>query len=544
LRHKLFYKTSQMLALVMILSTLVPALSYAATLGITGATYDKVTGKVSATVYSDTYAAGPDEVFLNISGDNHSPWKSAGSATYATYSWYDNVTHATYFNFSYTVTSGVYNAVYLQAAYQGSVSDEVYVRDSHNYGNPGSCCTFGGGGGYGWPSDSDGSITVGADGSVNADDLAKAYQAAKSVVLKLNGDFALIPAAGLLDAVKLDGAMLKVVSDNGAYLLPLSVFKLDNLAKKLGIEVKDLKIKVTIAKVTGAAAAAVSSALNSLAGTSLANPVDFSVTAVGADGKTAEVDFGNTYVARQLKLTGDVDPSSTTGLVWDETRKTLSFVPGTFEKVDGTTVATLWRNSSSIYTVASFHKSFTDVKGHWAQSYVELLANKLVVDGVTDTTFEPDRSITRGEFAALVVRSLGLKTDVGAATSFSDVTSSDWYAGVVAAAAQAGIIDGYEDGTFRPDRQITREELAAMVVRAMNYVGQDTNVSTSEQASLLAKFTDADQIVWGQKELAAAVKAGIVDGMTDTTLGSNLQATRAQSAVMLKRFLSKAGWIN
>jgi N-acetylmuramoyl-L-alanine amidase len=543
LRHKLFYKTSQMLALVMILSTLVPVLSYAATLGITGATYDKATGKVSATVYSDTYTAGPDEVLLNISGDDHSPWHSVGSATYATYSWYDNVTNATYFNFSYTVTPGVYNAVYLQAAYKGAVSDEVYVRDSHNYGNPGSCCTSGGGG-YGWPSDSDGSITVNADGSVNADDLAQAYQTTNSVVLKLNGDFALIPAAGLLDAVKLNGAMLKVVSDNGAYLLPLSVFKLDDLANQLGTEVKDLKIKVTIAKVTGDAAAAVSSELKSLGGTSLADPVDFSVIAVGADGKTAEVDFGKTYVARQLKLSGDVDPSSATGLVWDETKKQLSFVPSTFEKDDGTTVATLWRNSSSIYTVASFHKSFTDVQGHWAQSYVELLANKLVVDGVTDTTFEPDRSITRGEFAALVVRSLGLKTDVSAATYFSDIAPSDWYAGVVAAAAQAGIINGYEDGTFRPDRQITREELAAMVIRAMNYAGQDTTVSTSEQASLLAKFTDADQIVWGQKELAAAVKAGIVDGMTDTTLGPTLQATRAQSAVMLKRFLSKAGFIN
>ncbi|KIL38716.1 hypothetical protein SD70_24620 [Gordoniibacillus kamchatkensis] len=543
MRHRLWYKTSQMLALIMLLSVLVPALSYAAT-GITGATYDKVTGKVTATVYTDTYnTTGPDEVFLNVYGDDHSPWKTVGSATYATYSWTDSVTHATYFNFSYTVPSGVYAAVYMNGSYQGTVSSDVYVPDSHDYGSPGSCCTTGGGG-FGWPSPNDGTITVPADGTVDADELAKAFQSSKSVVLKLNGDFALIPAAGLLDAVKIDGAMLKVVGDNGAYLLPLSVFKLDDLAKTLGIDVKDLKIKVSIAKVTGDAAVAVSSELQTLGGTALADPVDFSVAAVSQDGKAIEVDFGKTYVARQLKLSSDVDSAAATGLTWNESTKKLSFVPSTFDKTDGSTVATLWRNSSSIYTVAKFNKTFTDIQGHWAQSYVELLANKLVVDGVTNTTFEPDRSITRAEFAALVVRSLGLKTDASATTYFSDVKPSDWYAGVVAAASQAGIIDGYEDGTFRPDRQITREELAAMVVRAMKYAGQDTSMSDSEQASYLAKFNDADQIVWGQKELATAIKAGIVDGMTDTTLGSLQEATRAQSATMLKRFLSKVGFIN
>jgi hypothetical protein len=547
--RKILHKVSHLLAFLMMLSMLLPALSYAASFGITGATYDKVTGKVTATVYSSTYANGPDEVLLHISGDDHSPLATVGSATYATYHWYDSVSAATYFNFAYTVTSGVYNAVYMQGSYQGSVTDEVYVRDSHNYGSgggSGSCCSIGGGGGFGWPSSGDGTITVYADGSVNADELAKAFQTSKNVVLKLNGDFALIPAAGLLDAVKIDGAMLKVVSDNGAYLLPLSVFKLDELAKQVGVDVKDLMIKVTIAKTSGDAAAAVSSGLSSLGGTSLTDPVDFSVVAVGSGGKTAEVDFGKTYVARQIKLSGDVNSSAATGLVWDEAAKKLSFVPSTFETVDGSTVVTLWRNSSSTYTVAKFNKSFADVQGHWAQSYIELLANKLVVDGVTDTTFEPDRSITRAEFAALVVRSLGLKTVDGATAgaTFSDVNSSEWYAGVVATAVKAGLIDGYEDGTFRPERHITREELAAMVVRAMNYAGMDTAVSDSEQASTLARFSDADQIVWGQRELAAAVRAGIVDGMTDTTLGSSQEATRAQSATMLKRYMGKAGFIN
>jgi hypothetical protein len=174
---------------------------------------------------------------------------------------------------------------------------------------------------------------------------------------------------------------------------------------------------------------------------------------------------------------------------------------------------------------------------------VELLANKLVVDGMTDTTFEPDRNITRAEFAALVVRSLGLGQGSYSGT-FTDVRSDDWFAGVVGAAVEAKIIDGYEDGTFRPNASITREELAAMVVRALNYAGVKTELTADQQSAMLAKFKDSGSIVWAHKEIATAIYQGIVDGMTDDTIGSYLNATRAQSATMLKRFLTNAEFIN
>jgi len=110
---------------------------------------------------------------------------------------------------------------------------------------------------------------------------------------------------------------------------------------------------------------------------------------------------------------------------------------------------------------------------------------------------------------------------------------------VVGAAAKAGIVDGYEDGTFRPNAQITREELAAMVVRAYRYAGGDVTVTASEQVRILAAWSDANRIVWGHEVVAVAVKAGLMDGMTNTTLETYGQATRAQSAAMLHRFLSK-----
>ncbi|WP_374701642.1 S-layer homology domain-containing protein [Paenibacillus tyrfis] len=180
---------------------------------------------------------------------------------------------------------------------------------------------------------------------------------------------------------------------------------------------------------------------------------------------------------------------------------------------------------------------------HWAQADVELLANKLVVEGVSDNRFEGDRPITRSEFAALLVRALGLSpaTTQG---GFNDVAPGAWYAEDVAAAAAAGLISGYEDGSFRPDRQIKREEQAAMLIRAMSYAGLETQLSQAKQSEVLTPFKDIGSLSWAKAEVAAAIHAGLMHGMTAETLEADGIATRAQSAVMLKRFLLKANYIN
>jgi hypothetical protein len=287
----------------------------------------------------------------------------------------------------------------------------------------------------------------------------------------------------------------------------------------------------------------ISAAATALGATQIATPVDFTIVGLGKDGQTQAVDLGNTYISRILPITKAADTTRSTGVVFDPTSKKLSFVPTLFSSSEDTNQATIKRNSNSIYTALELNKSFPDSKGHWAQGNIELLANKLVIDGVTDTTFEPERNITRAEFAALVVRSLGLDQAAGS-SSFTDVAAGDWFAGVVGAATKAKIIDGYEDMTFRPNQPIKREELAAMVVRALNYAGAKPTVTADRQAELLAKFTDSSSIVWAQSEIATAIEAGIIDGMTDTTIAPGNQATRAQSATMLKRLLTKSNFIN
>ncbi|MDF2670252.1 MAG: S-layer protein [Paenibacillus sp.] len=533
LNKSMLKKTSSLLAAVMIISMLVPIMAFAASfIGFKNVTYNS-DGTVTGQVYFDSERV-TDSVYLNVYSNGN--YDSSNAVTTATYATYENGYY--YYNFNFTVANATYNPIELRGLVNGSqwgVSDAVYKQ------NPPGCTVNCGGGGVIIPPASD-VINV-TNGTVNSDTLKNALAAYNNVTLKITGDTVQIPASALIDAAAKDGVTITIIGDNGTYILPLSVLKLDDLAKELGVDVKDLKINVGITKVTGDQATALADAIADIGGTSVAAAVDFTLNAEGADGKKVNIEsFGDTYVSRKLTLTS-TPTKPTTGVVFDPVNGKVSFVPSTFETVDGKSIATIKRNSNSIYTVIELEKSFTDINAHWAQSNVELLASKLIVDGVTDQLFEPDRNITRAEFAALLVRSLGLQLSSGT-SSFSDVAAGEWFTGVVGAAAQAKLVDGYEDGTFRPNAQITREELAAMVVRALKYAGMEIKVDAAKQASLLAAWSDSNQIVWGHNEIAAALEAGIVDGMTDTTLAVRENATRAQSATMLKRFLTKADFID
>ncbi|QGR00278.1 S-layer homology domain-containing protein [Paenibacillus psychroresistens] len=521
---------------------------------VTGVTYryvTLVTDTVSQVVYDVPTIAFTSPIYNATIGSQ------VTSVVYATYSngdiedasayatiISDNVSVATVNAGTITPVSVGYSN--LTATYAGqSVTSTVYVYAAST-GNPGSGNPGSGDPGTGGGATPAPTVTISADanGNVDATSLTNAFANSLSVTIKITGESALLPASALVEAAKKAGASLTITSDNGSITIPLSVLKLDDLAKALGISVADLTIKVTISKVTGATLDAIKAAAATSGATLLADAIDFNVQAVAKDGKSINVDFGNTYVSRTLNVNSTVDSSNTTGILYNPDAKTFNFVPSTFANANGKSVATLKRNGSSIYTVASFNKSFSDISTHWAKKDIELLANKVVVEGMSSTTFAPESNITRAQFAALVVRSLGLTTSVTSNTYFKDVNASDWFAGAVTAAAKAGLINGYEDGTFAPNKQITREELAALVVRALKYAGVKADVTVAQQATLLAKYTDSNKIVWAQAEVAAAINAGIINGLTDKTIGSNKTATRAQSATMLKRFLTKAEFIN
>ncbi len=174
---------------------------------------------------------------------------------------------------------------------------------------------------------------------------------------------------------------------------------------------------------------------------------------------------------------------------------------------------------------------FRDITGHWAEKDIQEMAKKGIVSGVTDTTFEPDRSITRAEFATLVVKALNLKSDISA--GFTDVPEGAWYASYVNAAANAGLISGYA-GEFRPEDAITREEMAVVIVKTHQFRGGKL------ESGKISNFTDKDQIAdWAVNYADQAVSTGFISGITATTFGPKENATRAQVTAVLNRMLNQ-----
>ncbi|MGF7033819.1 hypothetical protein J2T17_004767, partial [Paenibacillus mucilaginosus] len=195
-------------------------------------------------------------------------------------------------------------------------------------------------------------------------------------------------------------------------------------------------------------------------------------------------------------------------------------------------------DASGTYAVMAYADPFDDMKDHWASSDVGWMARRLLVSGAAPGAFHPDHSVSRAEFAALLVRALDLKAvaTVGY-QGFSDVPEEAWYAADVRRAAEAGLLQGVADNRFAPDALITREQMAVLIWRANVYLRE----AAGEQAGAghaLKQFKDQGSISsWAEAAAAAALEAGLIQGTAADTFDPQGSATRAQAAVMMKRLL-------
>ena len=171
---------------------------------------------------------------------------------------------------------------------------------------------------------------------------------------------------------------------------------------------------------------------------------------------------------------------------------------------------------------------FNDIQGHWAETQINNWLEKGLAGGYEDGTFKPNNEVTRAEFVALVNRSFGIESQ-GAEADFTDVQPGQWYFQNIAAAKAEGYIGGYPDGTFRPNQTITRQEAASILVR----------LSGLEQTTEgLAQFKDAGQIPdWSRASSGAIAKAGFMGGYPDGTFKAQKSITRAEAIVTLDRAL-------
>ena len=180
--------------------------------------------------------------------------------------------------------------------------------------------------------------------------------------------------------------------------------------------------------------------------------------------------------------------------------------------------------------------AFTDAQpSAWYHDGVHWALEEGVMNGVGSDKFAPDSSTSRAMIVTMLWRMEG-EPESGRTVTFQDVPAGQWYTDAIRWAAEKGIVKGYSADKFGPDDRLAREQLVTILERYAEYRGVD--VSAGENA-FLTGYTDADTISdWAVKAFRWAVNAGIINGVTQTTLSPKTNATRAQVATMLMRYSS------
>ena len=356
--------------------------------------------------------------------------------------------------------------------------------------------------------------------------------------------FAAVLTGDAVKTMESKKAVLEFDTPIGSYKLPAAELLIDNLSDQFGerVALSDIVVNVSIGKSDANTIRAVESAAESGQFALVVPPVDFIVTAA-YNGKTVQVAKFNSYVKREIPIPDDVDPGRITTAVITEKDGTSRHDPTYVTVRNGRTFAIVNSLTNSTYSLIWRNVAFVDMKGHWAQKAVNDMASRMVVKGSNGTHFNPDAPITRSQFAAIVTRALGLPEN-GTTTVFNDVTPGDWYMGAVAKAYEYGIIQGFEDGTFRPDRMMTREEAMVMIARAMQWTGLRAETSGQDAVATLSLFTDGSAVSgWAIQSVASTVNHGLVQG-SNAALNPKQEMTRAETAMLVRRLLIRSNLIN
>lgn len=266
-----------------------------------------------------------------------------------------------------------------------------------------------------------------------------------------------------------------------------------------------------------------------------------------------DVDLDNSLAVSVTVTSGGKDITSFTGsmaidLPVDSTKYTVGgaykvyqisadgsveVITGTCVKADGIVYVRVSVSHLSTFVVSNEKTlDYNDVKvGAWYYDAVAYVTEKGLMNGTGDKTFSPESNMTRAMLVTVLYRLEG-KPDVTAANAFTDVDSDEWYTDAVIWASANDIVDGYGNGVFGTNDNVTREQMAAILYRYASYKGYDV-----AKVNELSAYTDAESIAsYALAAMRWSNAEGLITGRTATTLAPDGTATRAEVATILMRF--------
>lgn len=218
---------------------------------------------------------------------------------------------------------------------------------------------------------------------------------------------------------------------------------------------------------------------------------------------------------------------------------------------------------AAISSSAAYAADFTDIKGHWAEQTINALAEKGVVNGVTQTAFRPEGTVTRAEFLKMAMEASSIKPVDFRMGECLDAVAKDWFGGYLQSALDKGLIpsnmiSNYSvdvvskvdesgnvvskaiyNGAFVGNLPITREEMASVAQITYQY-SLNANTMNNMNAAIELEFADKDLIsAWAVPNVKLACAQGFIEGMDNGMFAPKSTATRAQAATIISRILEK-----
>lgn len=167
---------------------------------------------------------------------------------------------------------------------------------------------------------------------------------------------------------------------------------------------------------------------------------------------------------------------------------------------------------------------FSDIDGHWAKEWIESAVKIGFVSGYEDGTFKPERTITRAEFSTMLNNAIQI--EITEKLNFSDVRESDWFYNEIQKSVAAGFFSGYENNTFRPNNPIKREEVAKVVAGAIT-----TGNIEGEGATLLKDYNTIQE--WAKESVNTVYNKGYILGYPDKTYMPSKALTRGEAVKII-----------